>query len=108
MKLDELLTEAYIAGNWETDEYTWELIYKGPITDITPEVIQRLSNKRLLAIFTDPRFKPDKDMIKTALTNIHFIMDAVAYQNFVQEHFKDNSVLMNKWLRYAENMRNMK
>jgi hypothetical protein len=31
----------------------------------------------------------------------------VSYDKFVKNYFKDNSIMVNKWLRYAENIRSI-
>jgi hypothetical protein len=31
----------------------------------------------------------------------------VSYDKFVKDYFKDNTVMVNKWLRYAENIRSL-
>jgi hypothetical protein len=51
---------------------------------------------------------PTPDMVKAALTEPMFIdQEPELYEQFVKKHFKSNSIMMNKWLRYAENVRNM-
>jgi hypothetical protein len=53
---------------------------------------------------------PTANVIKTLLSEPMFINATKhdMYDRFVQEYFKTNTILMNKWLRYAENMRTMK
>lgn len=50
-----------------------------------------------------------EDLVKKVLTSEEFILDwhERLYDQFVQEYFKNNSILMNKWLRYAKNIRDM-
>jgi hypothetical protein len=50
---------------------------------------------------------PSKELLNTALTEPKFIKNEKHYNKFVKQHFKDNTVLMNKWLRYAKNVREM-
>lgn len=46
------------------------------------------------------------DLVLPILTNERFItVYSRNYDSFVKHHFKNNSLLMNKWLRYAENIR---
>jgi hypothetical protein len=49
---------------------------------------------------------PDTTNIKDMLANNLFI-NSPYYDRFVKEHFANNSVIMNKWLRYAKNMREL-
>jgi hypothetical protein len=50
-----------------------------------------------------------KAVVTTALTEPNFIhMGTDFYGQFVKDYFKDNTVLMNKWLRYRDNMRDIK
>lgn len=49
---------------------------------------------------------PTVTVLNTALTNTRWInMMPNQYDNFVKEYFKNNALLMNKWLRYAKNIR---
>jgi hypothetical protein len=58
---------------------------------------------------------PSNELLKVALVDPTFINLRQATQNgivspydsFVKEHFKNNSILMNKWLRYAQNIRDL-
>jgi hypothetical protein len=48
------------------------------------------------------------EQLKEALSHELFIKRYhSAYIKFVKEHFKNNTILMNKWLRYAENIRSL-
>lgn len=52
------------------------------------------------------QFKPER--LKQVLSSSNFIINSPeGYTKFVKHYFKDNTVLMNKWLRYAENVREM-
>lgn len=59
--------------------------------------------------------KPPKDWVQKALTDEkwimykrHFTEPALNdYDTFVKHHFKGNTILMNKWLRYAQNIREL-
>ena len=48
------------------------------------------------------------NVISSALTEPAFIHQVDTYNDFVKTYFKDNVVLCNKWLRYADNIRGMK
>jgi hypothetical protein len=51
---------------------------------------------------------PTPEMIKIGLTDEEFIMDYPdEYERTVKNIFKSNTIMMNKWLRYAENVGNM-
>jgi hypothetical protein len=50
---------------------------------------------------------PSKELLNAALTEPKFVKSEKDYNKFVKQQFKDNTVLMNKWLRYGDNMRSM-
>jgi hypothetical protein len=50
---------------------------------------------------------PSKTLLNIALIDQKFINNVTKYNTFVKNCFKNNTVLMNKWLRYAENMREL-
>lgn len=51
---------------------------------------------------------PSPALVKSALTCEHFIkQNGTSYKTYVQQLFPDNSIMVNKWLRYAENIRGM-
>jgi hypothetical protein len=50
---------------------------------------------------------PTPEMIKAALTEHNFVTNEIKYDPYIKKLFKDNSIMMNKWLRYAENVRSM-
>lgn len=56
------------------------------------ELIKRLPN-------------PSTELLNAALTEPKFIKNEKSYTKFVKMYFKDNALLMNKWLRYANNIR---
>jgi hypothetical protein len=47
-------------------------------------------------------------VVMTALKSKRLIQLKPRYESFVKETFKDNTILMKKWLRYGETMRNQK
>lgn len=50
-----------------------------------------------------------KSVVTTALTEPNYIhMGTDFYGEFVKDYFKNNTILMNKWLRYRDNMRDIK
>ncbi len=49
---------------------------------------------------------PSNPVIKTALTNQSFVEKEVWYNSTIEKLFANNTLLMKKWLRYGENMRN--
>jgi hypothetical protein len=78
-------------------------IIKGGI--IPSEAVQLASvNQNVWAFLNINR--PSPQVIKTALTNQRFIKDSNAYEQQVKKLFANNALLMNKWLRYGETMRN--
>lgn len=53
---------------------------------------------------------PTKEAVMTALTTESFVKSTLwgdEYTQFIEEYFKDNSILRNKWLRYRDNIRSM-
>jgi hypothetical protein len=50
---------------------------------------------------------PTSEAVSSVLTNERFINSIDVYNKFVKQFFKNNTVLMNKWLRYAENIREL-
>jgi hypothetical protein len=48
---------------------------------------------------------PTQLAIRTTLTDQRLIDDYMFYEDVVKKLFKDNSLLMNKWLRYGKAMR---
>ncbi|MCK9369638.1 hypothetical protein M0R04_07000 [Candidatus Dojkabacteria bacterium] len=49
---------------------------------------------------------PTQLVISTALKEPVFIGMQHRYERFIKEYFADNTLLMKKWLRYGEAMRN--
>lgn len=72
---------------------------------ITPELINACLKLSICNIRSVPH--PTKEQVTTALTDPEFIQEEDLYTDFVKKIFKDNTVLLNKWMRYAENMRGM-
>lgn len=50
---------------------------------------------------------PSQKVLNTALSDEKFIRLLSSYDNYVRKQFKDNAIMANKWLRYAENVRSM-
>lgn len=48
---------------------------------------------------------PTTEQLTTALTEKQFVKWDFVYDKFVKIYFKDNTLLMNKWLRYAKGIR---
>jgi hypothetical protein len=49
---------------------------------------------------------PSDEMIKLALTSRYFIDSPSLYEYITKKLFANNTILMKKWLRYGETMRN--
>jgi hypothetical protein len=49
---------------------------------------------------------PLPSVIKSTLTNPEFVLNGEDYRRVVKRLFADNNILMKKWLRYGETMRN--
>jgi hypothetical protein len=50
---------------------------------------------------------PSQKVLNIALSDEKFIKQPTLYDNYLKREFKDNTIMMNKWLRYAENVRSM-
>ncbi|MCK9369634.1 hypothetical protein M0R04_06980 [Candidatus Dojkabacteria bacterium] len=48
---------------------------------------------------------PTQKVLLVALKNQEFIESQTIYDNFVKKQFANNTILMKKWLRYGEAMR---
>ncbi len=48
---------------------------------------------------------PDTSLVKQALKDPNFIKLEIPWVSFVREYFANNTLLMKKWLRYGEVMR---
>jgi hypothetical protein len=51
---------------------------------------------------------PSNLVLTTALKNQGFVNNEEKYESFIKKYFKDNAILMKKWLRYGETMRSYK
>jgi hypothetical protein len=58
-------------------------------------------------IIDDPCLSLTKEAENSLFSNQDFIETNELYDEIVHKYFKDNSILMNKWLRYAKNMREL-
>jgi hypothetical protein len=136
MKLVELI-EGYNPELWDMDPAKFVWMYKGSPDDLTPDIVRTLPWSRVvgillhgsntsrystvdmqLALLTNPNHQGQTGMSiisvtdpkdrKRVLTDERLInMQPDKYAEIVKDWFKDNTILMNKWLRYAENIRNM-
>jgi hypothetical protein len=61
-----------------------------------------------LATVRDVRKLP-ADYVKQVLVSEDFMLNwhTELYDTFVKDYFKNNTVMMNKWLRYAQNIRSL-
>jgi hypothetical protein len=50
---------------------------------------------------------PSQKVLNVALADENFIKQPTAYENYLKKQFKDNTIMQNKWSRYAENVRSM-
>jgi hypothetical protein len=50
---------------------------------------------------------PTEEMIKAALIEPNFVGNEIKYDPYIKKLFKGNSIMCNKWLRYAKNVREM-
>lgn len=96
------LSQFGAAQRWGILSYFTEVL---PEKYITPELIEACLKISICNIRNVPH--PTKEQVTTALTDSEFIQEEDLYTDFVKKHFKDNTVLLNKWVRYGENMRGM-
>jgi hypothetical protein len=85
--------------------YSIQFIIKQGI--VPSEAVQLASVSRIggaIMFISDP----SPEVLITALKNHQFIDNQDDYESFVRKYFKDNQLLMKKWLRYGETMRNNK
>lgn len=50
---------------------------------------------------------PTQKVLNIALADEKFIRQPTVYENYLKKQFKDNTIMQNKWMRYAENVRSM-
>jgi hypothetical protein len=117
MKLTEVVIPKKPAVDWnlrsEKDQIAMikRLGMYGPdairkIDNPSPTVQLFAVNKNPLAIFGITN--PTPEAVNAVLPNEDFInCPGDFYNKFVKRHFKNNTVLMNKWLRYAENIKEL-
>jgi hypothetical protein len=97
--------QQYIIDN--TDDFIY---IQNPSNAMLLRAVRKQGGLLLLNALNLQHFKeqPSKELINTALTDSNFIKKIPKrYEMLVQRLFKDNTVLMNKWLRYAENIREL-
>ncbi len=88
--------------------YAIQCIMEGGITP--SEAVQLAAVEQCpwaIQFLIENKIIPSNAVYLSVLVNDSFIQNDVAYYNFVNEHFKDKPMLINKWLRYAENIRDM-
>lgn len=99
--------KAILTSSWWSYQYAIEVIQER-----WPEgepIIFEASGYGILYV-TDLNIKyPEcKEYVNTILQDTDLITDNDRlYQSFCKQYFSNNSVLMNKWLRYADNMRSL-
>lgn len=122
---------------WDRNPNTFVWTYKGSPDGITPEVVRRLPWSKVVSLILHSSIQfqtvdmqlalltnPNQTGGNTSITAILTITDPKErkriltdeqlmkirpdkYADIVKEWFKDNTVLMHKWLRYAENMKSL-
>jgi hypothetical protein len=82
----------------------------GSLIPISDRILDKIMNHTAaIAALGHYNYKFTPERLKQVLSNSDFItLRPEAYTEFVQQYFKDNTILMNKWLRYAENVRDLK
>ena len=111
MKLDDLLEGYYQhTGEYEDDDNDSDMDeYFNQFHNMTePEMLAVVKEYggSILTFYHRPTVP--NNVISSALTEPAFIHQVDTYNDFVKTYFKDNVVLCNKWLRYADNIRGMK
>lgn len=81
----------------------------GTLVPISDRILDKIMNHTAaIAALGQYDYKFTPERLKQVLSNTDFIiLRPEDYTEFVQHYLKDNTVLMNKWLRYANNVREM-
>ncbi len=98
------------------DEATTNSFEDGLVDNVSrhPWVIQSLQNPtenvQLAAVKSNPLTievikNPTQKVLIVALKSQRFINEKNRYEGFIKRHFANNTLLMKKWLRYGEAMR---
>jgi hypothetical protein len=94
---------------------TWSVVYANEvIKGRFPEGESRIANSPNWSVAYASNVmskwpEGDTEFPKKLLIDERFIIDyPTKYETFVKGYFKDNTILINKWLRYAKNVRDMK
>ena len=115
----EIVAKLKAAGYLEDDVLIHTIVDSNPhlfleLMDVVNETGDFLSNNVKLAAVKHMGMNlalipnPTPEMIKIGLTDEEFIMDYPdEYERTVKNIFKNNTIMMNKWLRYADNVGNM-
>jgi hypothetical protein len=115
----EIVAKLKAAGYIEDDLLIQTIVDSNPhlfleLMDVVTQTGDFLSNKVKLAAVKHMGMNltlipnPTPEMIKIGLTDEEFIMDYPdEYDRTVKHIFKNNTIMMNKWLRYAENVGNL-
>lgn len=107
-----------IADNVLTDDIIQELI---PVNDTDNQILQKLyiadyqysKEMQHVLVNTNQLYiswisNPDPDILKQCLTSEELIIKySYIYKLVVTEQFANNQILIKKWLRYAETIRNL-
>jgi hypothetical protein len=73
-----------------------------------PEIVRDIQEMLILAYDGEYIMVATEAQIKEILSNDDFItFSRGIYNQFVKHQFADNNILMNKWLRYANNIRSL-
>lgn len=81
----------------------------GTLVPISDRILDKIMNDTAaIAALGQYDYKFNPERLKQVLSNTDFIiLRPEDYTKFVQHYLKDNAILMNKWLRYANNVREM-
>jgi hypothetical protein len=71
-----------------------------------PEVEPSILNSKHALLYLHT-FEISKEVLTAALANPIVINELEIYADHVKHFFKDNTVMINKWLRYADNIRTL-
>lgn len=116
MKLTEVVIPKKPAVDWNTRSEKDQIAMIKRLGMYGADAIRKINNPspkvQLIAVTKNPIAilsitNPTPEAASVVLTNEDFINNSRHYEYFVRKYFKDNTVLMNKWLRYAENIKEL-
>jgi hypothetical protein len=108
----------YIKGRWSKGEPAiltsswWSFNYATNVLkerwlEAEPKIFEDILYGATYINSLQIKYPECKELAQQVLQDPIIIKEAVIYHNFCKQYFSNNTVMMNKWLRYGENMRDM-